>query len=186
MPWRENPELLLKMIAGYGHSANRAGGSTTQPANGGSDGSKLSFDELPLPALRRPLLTLLYQRARSFRLYREQVSSLYTFGYGLFRDYFLALGDHFVRRGVIETRQDIFYLYLDEVREIAAGGETDYADRVAERQQADGRLPGCGLTRHHLWQPATAYRLPHGHHPGRHADLTRLLPGAGSGHWRLA
>ena len=105
MPWRENPELLLKMIAGYGHSANRPGEFTTRPANGGSDGSKLSFDELPLPALRRPLCrdVSLYQRARSFRLYREQVSSLYTFGYGLFRDYLLALGDHFVRRGVIRN-----------------------------------------------------------------------------------
>jgi pyruvate,water dikinase len=135
MPWRENPELLLKMIAGYGHSAGRADGSAIRPANDGSDASKRDFDELPLPALRRPLLTALYRRARSFRLFREQVSSLYTFGYGLFRDYFLALGDHFVRRGVIATRPDIFYLYLNEVREIVTGGELDYTDRVAVRQK---------------------------------------------------
>jgi len=136
VPWRENPELLLRMIA----SEERAAvGSSLAGPHPGVDGSptvrKLAFDSLDLPAQRRPLLNLLYRRARSFRLYRDQVSSLYTLGYGLFRDYFLALGAHLARRGVIAARDDIFYLYRDEVREIVAGGQRDCATLVTVRRQ---------------------------------------------------
>ena len=67
------------MIASYGYTANRASHHSSA-ANGGSDGSELSFDELPLPCCAARLLTLLYQRPQ-LPLYREQVSSLYTFGY---------------------------------------------------------------------------------------------------------
>jgi pyruvate,water dikinase len=134
VPWRETPELLLKTIASYGYTRHHLDGSSGRPTGDDLGGRKISFDELQLPALRRPWANTLDRRARSFRLYREQVSSLYTYGYGLFRDYFLALGDHFVRRGIIAARQDIFYLYLDEVRSIVAGDEGEYADRIAERQ----------------------------------------------------
>ncbi len=108
-PWRENPGLVLEMVTHY-----------TPPE--GAGGSKLQLADLPLSAARRPLFKSLYNRARRFRLYREAVSSLYTFGYGLFRDHFLTMGDHFVRRGILAQREDIFWLYLDEVREIVKTG----------------------------------------------------------------
>jgi phosphohistidine swiveling domain-containing protein len=108
-PWRENPDLILQMI-------------TTYTPHEGSAMDKVQFKDLELPALRRPIVKSMYNRARRFRWYREAVSSLYTYGYGLFRDYFLALGDFFARRGVLDQRDDIFYLYMEEVREIV---ETD-------------------------------------------------------------
>ncbi len=136
VPWRENPELLLRMIASEERAAVGSGLAGSQPGvDGIPTGRKLAFDSLDLPALRRPLLNLLYRRALSFRLYRDQVSSLYTLGYGLFRDYFLALGAHLARRGVIAARDDIFYLYRDEVREIVADGQRDCATLVTTRRQ---------------------------------------------------
>jgi pyruvate,water dikinase len=63
----------------------------------------------------------IYRKARIFRFNRERIGSLYTFGYGLFRNYFLALGDRFADRNIIEERDDIFYLYLDEIRDAADG-----------------------------------------------------------------
>jgi hypothetical protein len=51
------------------------------------------------------------RRARDFLRYREAVTSLYTYGYGRFRVYFLALGDLLARRGVLASREDVFYLY---------------------------------------------------------------------------
>jgi pyruvate,water dikinase len=113
-PWRENPDLTLKLAL-----------ATVKP--GEAEGRKSGFEELPLPAFRRALLGPLYRRARSYRLYREQISSLYTFGYGLFRELFLALGNRFVQRGLLAARDDIFFLTLAEIRgavndEVKAGG----------------------------------------------------------------
>jgi phosphoenolpyruvate synthase/pyruvate phosphate dikinase len=123
VPWRENPDMVLKMIAHAEPVEAR-----TRP---------VPFQELDLPAMRKLMLNPIYSRARRFRLYREQISSLYTYGYGLFRPYFMALGDHFVRRGILETREGILYLYFDEIREVVEKGceGRDYAGRVATRKQ---------------------------------------------------
>jgi phosphohistidine swiveling domain-containing protein len=124
VPWRENPDLILKMIVNYTPPEER---SLT----------KVQFGDLTVSAIRRPLLRWVYRRARRFRLYREAVGFLYTFGYGLFRIYFLALADHFVRRGILASREDIFYLDFDEVRDIVESDhlEDSYQDRIAQRKR---------------------------------------------------
>jgi pyruvate,water dikinase len=123
-PWRETPDLVLEMMVDF------------KPPRVASTG-QVAFDELELSSWRRLILKPVYQRARSFRYLREAVSSLYTYGYGLFRDYFLALGDHFAQSGILTDREDIFYLTYDEVRELAAQGVAARAARqlVAERKQ---------------------------------------------------
>lgn len=120
VPWRENPDLVLRMVVNY---TPHEDGSLT----------KLHFNDLRLPPVRRALLGWIYRRAKSFRLHREAVSSLYTFGYGLFRPYFLALGEHFVQAGIIDSREDIFYLDLDEVRGIVESDHSGsrYKDKIA-------------------------------------------------------
>jgi pyruvate,water dikinase len=123
-PWRENPDLILQMIANY------------TPLEGGA-ADTVQFTDLELSALRRPLFKSMYNRARRFRWYREAVSSLYTFGYGLFRDYFLALGDQFVRRGLMAQRDDIFYLYLDEVRDIVGTGHLGHDCQALVQKRKD-------------------------------------------------
>jgi pyruvate,water dikinase len=110
VPWRDNPDMILRMIIDY------------EPARIGA-GHKIKFDDLELPMLPRLLVGALYKRARRFRWYREATSSLYTFEYGLFRNYFLALGDHLAQRGAIASREDIFHMYCDEVRETVEGDE---------------------------------------------------------------
>jgi pyruvate,water dikinase len=124
VPWRENPDLIVKMMTAY-----------SEPE--GKSASKLTFSDLKIPAIRRPLLRWVYSRARQFRLYREAIGSLYTFGYGLFRVYFLALGDHFVRRNILGSREDIFYLQLHEVRQIVEhhGAADNYRHRIADRKR---------------------------------------------------
>jgi pyruvate,water dikinase len=123
VPWRERPDLILRMIVDYGKAHRRTG-------------QKARFQDLELPLHHRLFIGPVYRRARRFRWYREAVSSLYTFGYGLFRDLFLALGDHFVRRGAIVRREDIFYLYFNEVREIVAAGDPgrQYLSKIEARK----------------------------------------------------
>ena len=126
VPWRENPDVVLQMLV------NAA--SVPVPVHAPS---KTTFRELRLPAPRRWMLGLVYRNAREYRLYREAIGSLYTFGYGLFRPYFLALGEHFARRGILATRDHILFLDFAEVRaaveDKSVGG--DYAHKVAERRR---------------------------------------------------
>jgi pyruvate,water dikinase len=117
VPWRETPERIVKMVAAH-------------PAREPAD-ARVAFDELRIPALRRPMVTWLYRRARAFRLHREQLSSLYTLGYGLMRDPVLAMGKQLAEEGRLEHPDDIFYLELWELRgELAP----DLAQRAAARR----------------------------------------------------
>ena len=130
-PWRETPELILRMIADQGMVESRGA-------------KKTGFSDLPVAGLRRWRLRLLYRRARAFAVYREAVSSLYTYGYGLFRELYLALGERFVQRGIIDTQDDIFYLFTDEIREIVKAGPQaqDARALVQERKDEIGRVQG--------------------------------------------
>jgi pyruvate,water dikinase len=105
VPWREAPDLVIKMIVNF-----------TAPDE---KEKKSVLEDLMLPFWKRPLVKWLYRKARLFSLNRERIGSLYTFGYGLFRNYFLALGDRLSDQNIIDNRDDIFYLYLDEVRDAA-------------------------------------------------------------------
>jgi pyruvate,water dikinase len=116
VPWREQPEFVLSMMVDS---------SATQKA-----GNKLIWEQLPVRGLRRYRLRFLYKLASRFCLYREAIGFHYTFGYGQFRRYFLALGKRFVARGVLENAADIFYLYWAEVRSLTT--ETDSVDWAKE------------------------------------------------------
>ena len=124
VPWRENPDLILRMITSYMQREDKPG-------------EKLTFDQIPVIGLRRWRMARTYRNAQRYRLYREQISSVYTFGYGLFRESYLALGDSLVRQGILAEREDIFYLYDPEVLSFFTGeasGE-DFAEKVSQRKQ---------------------------------------------------
>jgi phosphohistidine swiveling domain-containing protein len=121
-PWREDPDLILKMMVNY----------TTAEARS----EKVSFEGLNIPVHRQLMLKPIYQRARRFRYYREAFGYLHKLGYGLFRPYFLALGDGLVSRGTIGAREDIYYLYFDEVRDIV---ENDHDQGEEHRQRIEER-----------------------------------------------
>ncbi|MBI5032306.1 MAG: hypothetical protein HZB51_17385 [Chloroflexi bacterium] len=123
MPWRETPTRVLKMIASY-----------TPPENQGAD--KIEIQQLKLAPLNRWLVNFFFKRARQFRYYREAISSLYTYGYGLFRKYFLALGEHLEFRGTLAQLDDIFFLALDEIKQVLAGADLTppCRSRVATRK----------------------------------------------------
>ena len=102
-PWRENPDLILSMILEYRPAAT-------------AEQARISIHDLNVPALQRPFFRWIYRRAQRFQRYREQVGSLYTYGYGLLRRYFLQLGRNFVHQGLLTSKEDIFFLTFPEVR----------------------------------------------------------------------
>lgn len=103
IPWREQPETVLQLVMDFVPKKE--------------EGKKIALSDLKTSRM----LKFFYKRAREFRLLREQVSGLYTHGYGLFRYYFLALGRHFVQRGLLDAPEDIFYLTFDQVRGLVNG-----------------------------------------------------------------
>jgi pyruvate,water dikinase len=108
-PWREQPELVLQMASA------RGGNMRTTALEPWSEArtSMGRFRGIALEPLRK--------RAVRYELRREQVSSLYTYGYGLFRRYFLELGRRFVDRGLLEEPDDVMMLTLDQVKLLVAG-----------------------------------------------------------------
>jgi hypothetical protein len=69
---------------------------------------KIRMESIRMPLWKGWMLRRLYRRTRRYNLYREHISYIYTYGYGLFRSYFLALGDHLVRSGLIGRARRYF------------------------------------------------------------------------------
>ena len=108
IPWRETPKMVLEMAV------------TFEPTPQ-SEHQKTKFSDLHVSGVRRILLGVFYRRAREFRLLREEISHLYTYGYGLFRYFYLAIGKIFVKEGLLVKKEDIFYLTDGEIRSIIHG-----------------------------------------------------------------
>lgn len=123
-PWREQPEIVWKMI-----ESQRVSDGPTH---------KIGPDEVTLSGLTR----VIYRRARQFRLYREMIGSLYTYGYGLFRPYFRELGRRLAERGVIDQTDDVFVLSFDEIRRAVTTDREvdDLRSKIAQRQQEIDRV----------------------------------------------
>ncbi len=126
-PWRETPDLVLDLVVNFTPTA------TTSDA-------KIRFSDLRLKGSQRMSVGLFYRRARDFRLLREQISSSYTYGYGLFRYYYLALGEHLVRHDLLDDPQDVFYLYDTEIRQLVTGEHTNIdAREIVAKHKKDIR-----------------------------------------------
>jgi phosphohistidine swiveling domain-containing protein len=122
VPWRETPGLIRQMI------------EREQQARP-TVGEALHFRDLQLPWLQRILIGSIYRRTSRFAVDREAISSLYTYGYGHFRTCFIRLGQKLVDQGLLSDREDIYYLYWQELTELAAGCIEPQHDRVARRKR---------------------------------------------------
>ena len=126
IPWQETPDLVLKLVLveaqrlrEYKEPAMSHGKPISVVAQ--SDGivqlgTKINWESIKVNPFQRLTIRPIYFQARQFRLYREAVSSMYTYGYGLFRTYFMDLGRRLVEDGIIEQAEDIFYLSWNEIR----------------------------------------------------------------------
>ena len=120
--WQEEPEKVFSMIMNSTGDQYGAGMVTLKELQ--DRGIKIGS------GLRRR-----YEKAGRFKVYREQISSFYIYGYGLFRKLFLKLGADLAGRGLIEEPDDIFYLTKQELDKIIGNGITDEDHRYAEINQ---------------------------------------------------
>jgi pyruvate,water dikinase len=82
------------------------------------------------------LLRILYRRAARYREYRESVNFLYTFGYSLFRKCFMRLGNALNQKGILEQKNDVFYLTYDELKQLISDNSLTASlnRKIAERR----------------------------------------------------
>lgn len=173
--WEEEPETVFNMIMSSDGSDKRSGlftfGSIRE--KGVSTGRSLKKS---------------YMKAGRFKLYREQISSLYIFGYGLFRRLFLYLGKEMAARGILRSADDIFYLTREEAESILSNidGVTgdEYASLAEKRKKEmeetrdivlppviygdEAPLPETGRSRNHSGT---------GTSPGIFTGVTRVVKG---------
>ena len=128
----ENPRLseslptfvsfIVSSADGYSNSNN-----ITKKINKGIEG-KVSFGNSFFKRLiLKPFFKFVLYQAKSgiskrerFRFYRAQV-------FGLARGAYLELGNRFVDANLIESRDDIFYLTINEIQDIILGHSFDYS-----------------------------------------------------------
>jgi phosphohistidine swiveling domain-containing protein len=122
VPWREKPEMILRLIAEYSSH------------EGAKDG-RVRLKDLKIHAPLSIFFEVIYRRARQFRLFREQISSIYTYAYGLFRVYYLALGRKISSNGWVDRPEDVFFLTRSEVRDAVLGIPKEYRVLVRQRKE---------------------------------------------------
>jgi phosphohistidine swiveling domain-containing protein len=125
IPWRETPDIILDMIVNYAPAREKSV-------------RKIRWQDIDLRGFKRWWVGIFYRRARAFQLFREQVSYHYTYGYGLFRYYYLALGSHLVQADHIDAAEDIFYLEDTQVRQLIQESDASLdARQEVARHKAD-------------------------------------------------
>lgn len=123
-PWRETPELIRKMME--------------QPVTKRTASEiPVSFNDLKLSRGKRGFVRFIYNRTSRFAVHRETISSLYTFGYGQFRKCFITIGTHLVSQGVLESNEDVFYLYWQELIDLVKNSEKSSMNEIVIIRKQD-------------------------------------------------
>ncbi len=122
--WREQPDAVVTMA--LDHAATHG------------TGSRIPWEEASseLGVWSRALARPLRKRTQAYIEHRERISFTYTYGYGLFRRYFLEIGRRLMERRVLDAATDVMFLYLDEVRTLLLGDALDVpaAELAASRK----------------------------------------------------
>jgi len=132
----ENPRLgenldsfasfIVASADGYSENINLTGKKNT-----GNVENEICFNKSPIMNFfLKPFFNYILHQAKRgiskrerFRFYRAQV-------FGIARDAYLALGNHFVDASLIEKIDDIFYLTISEIQDVVLGHSFDNSFRV--------------------------------------------------------
>jgi len=124
------------------------------------------------------------RRAVHHQHLRDEVSSLYTAGYGRLRPIMLEVGSRLVEDGLLREREDVFFATLAELGEIPA----DLTRRVADRQEELRRVDSVAMPETIFgdnWEPITVADSDQltglATSTGQHRGTARVVSGLGEG-----
>ncbi len=120
-PWREQPQGLMDIVRNSTNNQKRAG--------------RRQLSSIAVSPMRRLFLNGMASRASRYSLLKERMSSAYALGYGMFRPLFLELGTRLRDRGILNSRDDVFYLYLEELHTALGDVSKDLRDLIVSRKE---------------------------------------------------
>ncbi len=140
--WEEDPAGVWNMIIGLPVNEEdiEAGSSGEKSRNADGRAEKIIGAPPAGEGGRFPRkLEKLWRKAGRLMVYREQISSLYIYGYGLFRTLFLQTGEWLTRQGLLADREELFFLTREEVESAILNPEDKkmqaYPSEIARRKK---------------------------------------------------
>jgi phosphohistidine swiveling domain-containing protein len=123
--WKENPKLVTKIIADFGYPISLT--QNYEKRKPKEQITKMTFAQ-----------KFLFLRVQQYHIYRELVGFVYNFGFGLFRKFFLRIGEILSNNGSIESKEDIFYLTYKEIRNFTEKThQTGNIRRLVDKRKAE-------------------------------------------------
>jgi hypothetical protein len=102
--WKEKPDYVIKLIRDY-----------QQPI---VSQQLIDIDKIDANIVRKLFIKFFYKKVLKYRVIREKVDFLYTYGYSLFRSYFLRIAAIFREKGYITEYNDVFFFTYNEISTI--------------------------------------------------------------------
>ncbi len=144
--WSERPDYILDLLRGYLRSLDRADPLANQQRLA-AERERLTGqcrDRLKNP-IKRALFDWAIRNARKVAVDRENWKNEAVRHIAAFRRILLELGGRLVDRGVLQERDDVFFLEIPEVEPVVGGtADFDVAERIAERRAEYDH--NCGST----------------------------------------
>ncbi|HOZ12368.1 MAG TPA: PEP/pyruvate-binding domain-containing protein [Thermotogota bacterium] len=78
-----------------------------------------------------------YKKACDFRVLKERVSFLYTYGYSLFRPLFLEIANRIKDKGFLKNETDLFFLSYEEVKRFLAERNAKEIATIINKRKKD-------------------------------------------------
>jgi rifampicin phosphotransferase len=138
--WRETPRQVIQMIQNYLHieDPNQApdlvfsrGAVVAQQA---IDAYVAAAKKMPNGWLYARLIRWTAQRVRALAGLRESPKFFVIRMMGIVRQAFLKSGADLVDQGILEQADDLFFLYLSELKQLAAGEDGNWRQLAAQRR----------------------------------------------------
>ena len=131
LTFRTNPELLEEKIQNYREDMNRL---TDIYNNFNSNHIQNKFEEDLMTKILIKKCTLGIKNREISRLNRSRI-------YGMVRNMILRLGEIYEEQGVIEHCRDIFYLKLEEIKDMVSNKENKF--EIIRKRKEDYKLYKC-------------------------------------------
>lgn len=140
-PWCEDPSFIWKSIARTASGPNR-------PNNGATDAGRsmiIAAVSEQLSPTKRLRFKRMLSRTIAYIDMRERISILMSEDAHQMRRLSQAMADKFVDRGILNEKDDIFFLYVDEIEDIVENRleDSEVRSRVSIRMkelEADSRI----------------------------------------------
>ncbi len=135
--WEESPQFVLSTVANYLDSNVDPVQMMEEQKRKRIETSKRVLKKLSRNPLKRLAFEMLLKKLQSSFVDRENLKSAWARGVSAMRRLYLAMASKLVQAGVLDSRDDIFYLKMTEVADIVTGKlrKGEFEERIEVRRK---------------------------------------------------